>query len=171
MAALRSEPGSPLPCHPVASGWYGLVYRAGESHERLVYHRGDYGKYCAHVCTALACETGSRDRYAGCAGRAAVADLPQTRRGTARRIHWRAGGATAFPHMATPGAVAVRGAAGFGRGGSVVRCALAPLTHTPLLVQPDGIETYDIIDPEVVARIVALHVVVPAVVEPLPRHR
>src|SRR5215467_6131742 len=57
MAALRSEPGSPLPCHPVASGWYGLVYRAGESHERLVYHRCDYRECCAHVCTALACKT------------------------------------------------------------------------------------------------------------------
>src|SRR5262245_32421936 len=171
MAALRSEPGSPLPCHPVASGWPGPVYGAGESHERLVRHRRDCRQYFAHVCVSLACETGPRSWYDSRAGRAAVADLPQTRRGAEQRIRWRAGYASAVPHMATPGAVSVRCAAGSGRGGSVMRCALAPLTHTPLLVQPDGIETYDIIDPEVVAGIMALHVVVPAVVEPLPRHR
>jgi len=37
-----------------------------------------------------------------------------------------------------------------------------------LLVQPDSIEAYDVINTKVVGRIVALHVVVPTIVHPLP---
>ena len=40
-----------------------------------------------------------------------------------------------------------------------------------LLVQPDSIEAYNIIDTKVVGRIVALHVVVPTIVHALPGYR
>src|SRR5262245_50788695 len=138
MAALRSEPGSPLPCHPVASGWPGPVYGAGESHERLVRHRRDCRQYFAHVCVSLACETGPRSGYDSRAGRAVVADLLQTRRGAARRMLWRAGYASDVVHIATPGVVSVRCAAESGTGSSVMASALAPFAHTPLLARPDG---------------------------------
>jgi len=41
----------------------------------------------------------------------------------------------------------------------------------PLFVQPERIEADHVIDPEIILRIVALHVVVPGVVDPLPDHR
>ena len=68
--------------------------------------------------------TGGDDRFK-------LADLPQTRRGAAQRIRWRAGCASVFSSMATSGAVTVWCAAWFGRGCSVLRRALTPLAHRP----------------------------------------
>jgi hypothetical protein len=53
----------------------------------------------------------------------------------------------------------------------VPKALLGRRNRTALLVQPDGVEAYDIIDTEVVGRIVALHVGVPAIIHPLPRDR
>src|SRR6266851_919888 len=45
------------------------------------------------------------------------------------------------------------------------------LATSSSLVQPHSIETYHVIDAKVVRRIRTLHVVIPAIVHPLPGHR